>query len=453
MASRPWAELSGVSGLKRLDAKGLATVAVNGLSPEKKEVLRGAFFWLTAFYLIYCARPGDLMPGWGVVPLAKVSGGLAALSLLFSIGRTPRNIGDLPKEAFYLLFLIILLFASALLSPVWKGGALATAVDFSKVFVGFTLTFLLVTTLRRFRRIVFIQSASVAVVSCVALVKGHSVPRLLDVIPGGLYSNPNDLGFAIVLSVPFCLAFLIAARGFVRKVAWAIGIVAMLAALMLTASRAGFIDLIIAGTVLLREFGVKGKRPYLIGGAAFLCLVLFLVVGKDLTVRLNGIVESGSSGEQDSAHASYEERRLLMVKSVDAMVHYPLLGVGPRDFQIYSGVWRDVHASYLQIAVEGGIPVLVLYLLFFFRGFVNLRALGAIKNLDRETVLFFGALKSSLIGFVVGACFAPEAYQFYPYFAVCYTSVLLAITKERQGAQVSATGLLTSPLYYPARSY
>jgi hypothetical protein len=107
----------------------------------------------------------------------------------------------------------------------------------------------------------------------------------------------------------------------------------------------------------------------------------------------------------------------------------------------------------LQIAVEGGIPVLVLYLLFFFRGFANLRALGAFKNLDRETVLFFGALKSSLIGFVVGACFAPEAYQFYPYFAVCYTSVLLAMTKERQGAQVSATGLLTSPLYYPARSY
>jgi hypothetical protein len=32
----------------------------------------------------------------------------------------------------------------------------------------------------------------------------------------------------------------------------------------------------------------------------------------------------------------------------------------------------------------------------------------------------------------VGALFAPEAYQFFPYFAVAYTSVLLAIAKERE---------------------
>ena len=453
MQSRPWTELSGVYGVRRLDAKGPTTVAWKGVSQEKKEVLTGAFFWLTVFYFIYCARPGDLIPAVAVIPLAKVSGGLAALTLLFSIGRSPRDIRDLPKEALYLLVLIILLFASALLSPVWKGGAFETVLDFSKVFVGWTLTFLLVTTVKRLRRIVFVQSASVAVVSCVALVKGHSVPRLEGVIPGGLYANPNDMAFAIVLSIPFCLAFLLTARGFLKRGAWTIGIVVMLAALMVTASRAGFIDLVIAGTVLLRELGVKGKRPYLIAGAAFLCLALLFVVGKDLTVRFHGIVKSGNSVAQDSAHASYEERRVLMVKSFNAIIHYPILGVGPGDFQVYSGIWRDVHASYLQIAVEGGIPVLILYLLFFFRGFANLRVLAGMQNLDDETVLFFGALKSSLIGFVVGACFAPEAYQFFPYFAVCYTSVLLAITKERQRAQVPPTRLLTSPLIYPARSY
>lgn len=450
MPSRPWAELNGVT---RLNANGITTLAVNQPSQGKREVLSGAFFWLTAFYFIYCARPGDLIAAVSVIPLAKVSGGLAALTLLFSIGRTSRGIRDLPKEAFYLLFLIILLFVSALLSPVWKGGAFAMALDFSKVFIGWTLTFLLVTTVRRFRRIVFIQAASVAVVSCVALVKGHSVPRLADVIHGSLYSNPNDMGFAIVLSIPFSLAFLLSARSFVRKGAWAIGIVAMLAALVLTASRAGFIDLVIAGTVLLREFGAKGKRPYLIAGAVFLCLALLLVVGKDLTLRFNGIVKGGNSSEQDSAHASYEERRLLMIKSFDAIVHYPILGIGAGNFQIYSGVWKDVHASYLQIAVEGGIPVLIFYLLFFFRGFANLRAIGRMQNLDNETVLFFGALKSSLIGFMVGACFAPEAYQFFPYFAVCYTSVLLAMAKERDPARAPAPRLLTSPLCYPARSY
>jgi hypothetical protein len=92
-------------------------------------------------------------------------------------------------------------------------------------------------------------------------------------------------------------------------------------------------------------------------------------------------------------------------------------------------MWKDVHASYLEIAADGGIPVLILYLMFFARGFANLGRLKQFE-LDPQAILFRGALQASLVGFVVGACFAPEAYQFFPYFTVCYTSVLLAMSKE-----------------------
>ena len=142
-----------------------------------------------------------------------------------------------------------------------------------------------------------------------------------------------------------------------------------------------------------------------------------------------------------------------MTKAMDAIVHYPILGVGAGDFVVYSGMWRDVHASYLQIAADAGIPALILYLSFFARGFANLRLLNRTKNLNDETILFVGALKSSLIGFVVGACFAPEAYQFFPYFAVCYTSVLLAIVKERDPASIPGAKLLISPFRHSARAY
>jgi hypothetical protein len=400
-------------------------------SPEKKEVLSGAFFWLTAFYFVYCARPADLIPGLGVIPLAKITGALAVVSLFLSIGKTQRKLKHLPREAFYLLFLVILLFVSALLSPVWKGGAFFLVLDFAKVVVAWIATFLLVTSLKRLRRIIFLQSASVALISLAAMVKGHSVPRLEDVI-GGFYSNPNDMAFAIVLSVPYCLAFLLSARSVPRKVAWSLAIAVMTVALMLTSSRAGAIDLFISGVVLLWHFGVKGKRPYLIVGAIVLGVSSLLFAGKDLAVRFNGLFESGNSVEQDSAHESYEERRLLMSKAIDTIARYPVLGVGAGDFVVYSGMWREVHVSYLEIAADGGIPVLILYLMFFSRGFINLRALSNRKDLDDETVLFSGALKSSLVGFVIGACFAPEAYQFFPYFTVCYTSVLWTMTKERQ---------------------
>jgi O-antigen ligase len=113
------------------------------------------------------------------------------------------------------------------------------------------------------------------------------------------------------------------------------------------------------------------------------------------------------------------------------MARYPIFGVGVHNFVVYSGRWKEVHDAYLQMGVEGGIPALILYLLFFWCGFSNLRRLRKMRDLDPEIVLFVGALHSSLIGFIVGAFFAPEAYQFFPYFAVAQTSVIWAIVREQ----------------------
>lgn len=449
MRSRQSAQLAGTSSV------GIATALVRPEtkpSQTKKEVLGLAFFWLSAFYFVYCARPADLIPAFGYLRPAKVTGALAAVSLLLSLGKTPRRLKDLPKEAYHLLLIVVLLFISALFSPVWRGGAFFTTLDFAKVYVVWILTFLLVTTFKRLKKIIFLQSASVAVISSLAIVKGHSVPRLQAVI-GGFYSNPNDMAFAIVLSIPFCLAFLLSAHRFVSKAAWCVGLMVMAAALILTASRAGFIDLVVSGAVMLWCFAVKGKRPYLIVSSVVLLAGLFIVSGKDLTVRFSGMFSVGNSAEQDTAYQSFEERKVLMTKAVDAITYYPFLGVGAGNFVVYSGIWREVHASYLQIAAEGGIPVLILYLLFFGAGFSNLRFLSKASGLDEETVLFIGALKSSLVGFAVGACFAPEAYQFFPYFAVCYSSVLFALIRERAPTAALATKLVMSPFRRSARAY
>jgi O-antigen ligase len=141
----------------------------------------------------------------------------------------------------------------------------------------------------------------------------------------------------------------------------------------------------------------------------------------------------------ETAYDSYEARKYLMAKALEGIEHYPILGLGLGNFQVYSGVWRDVHMTYMQIAVEGGIPSLILYLLFFGRAFGNLKKLLRRPDLDVHTTLFVGGLHSSMIGFVVGALFAPEAYQFFPYFSVAYTSALVAIIREREsGPDLSA---------------
>jgi O-antigen ligase len=342
-------------------------------------------------------------------------------------------------------------------SPIWKGGALSRTIDFSKVCVAWLLTFMLVTSMFRLRRIVFIQTISVVIITAASMIKGHSHPRLEGVI-GGIYSNPNDLAFAIVLSLPFGLAFLVSARGALVKVAWALGMLIMGMALVMTASRAGFITLLVSGAVCLWHFGIRGKRLYLIAAVAFFGMVLLLTLGRPLEHRL--LTLSGQTPGEDAraAAASLQTRKFLMRRAIEGIIHYPVLGVGVRQFDVYSTTWQEVHMAYLQIAVEGGIGALLLYLAFFGRGFFNLRRLRRRRDLSPEMRMFVGALHSSLVGFVVGACFAPEAYQFFPYFTVAYTSVLWKIAEEQDRDQVfhhlpgnqNSTGVL--PRYSLAKS-
>jgi len=406
---------------------------------HKSANLSGAFFWLSAFYFVYCGRPEDWIPGLKYIPLAKITGILALVGLLNSLGRTQRKFKDVPREASYLLAMIGVLVLSALLSPIWKGGALNHTLDFAKVYVVWVLTFLLVTDFSRLRRIIFIQSASVAVICTVSIIIGHSQPRLEGVI-GGIYSNPNDLAFSVVLTLPFCLAFLLTSKRAIHKVAWVVGMLIMALALFMTASRAGFITLMIAGVVCLWHFGVRGRRFSLIAISLLTVAILLAVAGRPLMSRMGAIAGEASTQQQEKAFESYEQRKFLMEKALQGIKEYPILGMGVRNFEVYSGVWHDVHMTYLQIAVEGGIPSLILYLMFFARGFSNLRKLLRRRDLDSQTLLFVGALHSSMVGFVVGALFSPEAYQFFPYFAVAYTAVLVATVSEHDRAGKPAVG-------------
>lgn len=390
---------------------------------------KSGFFWLSAFFFVYCARPEDWFPGLKYIPCAKVTAILAMWGLFTALGKTKRTFKDVPKEGKLLLLLIGLMFISGFLSPIWKGGAINHTIDFSKVWIAWMLTFLLITSFERLRTIIQIQAASVAVICAISIIKGYKQPRLEGVI-GGIYSNPNDLAFAVVLTLPFLLAFLVTSKSVLKKCLWVLGMLIMLAALFLTASRAGFLNLVISGAVTLWHFGIKGKRPALIAGVVLSGVLLLAVAGGKLYDRFQAL--GGDSTTDESAYGSYQDRMYLMERALDGMVHYPLFGLGANNFLTYSLIWHEVHMTYLQMGVEGGIPALIVYLMFIRCGFKNLKVMRKATDLDEHTVLFVGALHSSLIGFVVGACFAPEAYQFFSYFAVAFTATLLQTLKERE---------------------
>jgi len=399
-----------------------------------------AFFCLSAFYLVYCARPEDWLTGVGFLPLAKITSAGAVLAFLFASGKGRRKFRDLPVEGYLLLAIIAILMVSSMLSPIWKGGAISRTMDFAKIWVIWVLTYLLVTDLPRFRRIVYIQAVSVPLISLLSVVKGRHTVRLEGVL-GGIYSNSNDLAFAIALSFPLCLMFCLSTDSRFRKFLWIAGMLAMGSALVMTASRGGLITFACTAVVCLWHFGVRGKRFYLIAATALAGVILFAVSGGALMDRMS-TMWGGNQGrhplEELRAQASLEQRQFLIDRAVEGVKEYPILGIGTRNFETYSTVWLEVHMTYLQIAVEAGIPGLILFLLFFARGFLNLRRLRKRRDLSPELQLFVGALHSVLVGFVIGALFSPEAYQFFPFFAVAYTSALVAYVRENDRTKVAA---------------
>lgn len=413
------------------------------------ERLKGAsasgFFWLSAFYFVYCTRPEDWIRPLGIIPIAKVTALGAMLTFVLGSKQGRRRFRDLPVESHYLLALIGGLVVSSVLSPIWRGGALNRTMEFGKVYIAWALTFLLMTNMRKLRRIVFIQAFSVPILCAIAVLKGHSVARLEGVI-GGIYSNPNDFAFAIVLSYPFCFMFLLTSRG-ARKLYWLFGMLSMAAALVLTASRGGFVTLMATGIVGLWHFGVRGKRRGLVVVTVLVTVLLLAVAGGPLKKRFAAIWSDNPETRQEAnALGSFEDRKYLMERALEGWAHYPILGMGTRNFEIYSLDWHEVHMTYLQIAVEGGIVGLTFYLLFFARGFRNLRALLKRKDLSPDIQMMTWALHSSLIGFVVGALFAPEAYQYFPFFSVAYTSSLYAIVGEQDRAKIAAGEIPGAPV-------
>ncbi len=380
---------------------------------------------LLLFIVVYCARPGDWIPWLSDVPLAIISGALTLLALMFSFRQFRHS---LPREVVYLILLVGQLLLAAVLSSVWRGGAVKTTFDFSKVLIIVIAITVAVNTYKRLRLLIVVQAASVAMIAVVAIVKGRLLLGRLEGMLGGNYSNPNDLALAIVISLPLCLALLFLTRNRVLKVAWALALLMMVYAVFLTGSRGGFLSLIVVAAVCLWEFAIRGRRYYLLVLAALAGVILWESAGGMLAGRLNGTFNSDE--DVASAYGSAQARQELFWRSVEVTTEHPLFGVGPGNFQVVSGSWHVTHNSFTEMSSEGGVPALILYALILWSGFTNLRAAKRLARGQIESRLLARAFRASLAGFVVGSCFASVAYQFFPYFLVTYTTALLLIAKE-----------------------
>ena len=400
-----------------------ASSAVYTQPIAKRRSFGVAYASLILFMLVYCARPEDWIPGVGHIPLAKVTGLIVILTGLVSLGQSQRR---LPRETFYLLLFTACLWFSVPFSPVWKGGAFWAAFEFTKVVPVIFIMILAVTTVGRLRRLIFVQTACVVVISCVTIWKAETLYGRLKGVLNGNYSNSNDLAIQIVLCLPFCLVFLLRARNPVRKVAWGLAMLCMSYGVFLTGSRGGFIAWAVVIGMCIWQFGIRGRRRWLLV-LAVVGVLLMGFVGGAVVSRFSAIT---SAQNDATAYASAQDRKQLFLLALVETAKHPLLGIGVGDFPVISGMWMQDHNIFTQISAEVGIPALVLFMMILVRSFRNLREARRGETSRSEQMMWAQGLYASLVGLVVATTFAPDAYQYFVYLLLSYPSALVLIHGE-----------------------
>jgi len=384
---------------------------------------------LVTFSVLYYFRPEDFIPGLNYIPMARIAGGIGAIAL--AVGMMSGARAKVPHVV-KILWLLLLQMALCVPFALWPGGAFSRVFEsFDKAVIVAMLIGMTVVTTWELRKLLWIQVGAVAMVTVASILLRNFRDGRLEGIQKSILENPNDLAISIAISFPLGLAFMLHARGF-RKVVWGIALLFMALGVVLTYSRSGLLALILSLTVCVWEYGIKGKRRFIVVVTA-----VGLVIGLGAamsTAHYRARVESIFLGniEGSGDKGSLEARKALLKKSLMVAATHPLFGVGPGCFILVDEGWVVAHNSYTELAAEAGFPALFLFLWAVGASLKNIaqaRKSTRYKD-DPEFRLFTQALWAGIVAYLAGACFASTEYNLYPYFMMAYTCAMVRISAQ-----------------------
>jgi putative inorganic carbon (hco3(-)) transporter len=323
-----------------------------------------AFFGLCAFILIVYANPGNWFDGLEDFAFAKIAAGLslAALGASWLLYGRRLTVGGVQGKALLLLFALVGLSAAW---SFWPSFTFDTFTDGLKYLAIFMLVVNTVDSEERLATTVRVVAvASVIPALGAAWSHGHGEHLVEGDRAGwiGIFANPNDLAYHLVIGVAMALAASAAAGTRLRKLGWLALLAPLGYGLMLTQSRTGmFAGLAVGFVFLLRS---AGKRVPLVLGVAFVLGVLFMMSPSNpWRTRTDAAT---AYGEDASARGRMDAWRT----GINIVKDRPFSGVGAGAFMIAwpeyapgdAGEVRSEHNTYIQLVSELGLPALFLFL-------------------------------------------------------------------------------------------
>ena len=353
------------------------------LNPPRVVTGGVAFGGLLVFLFLVYSNPGNWFDGLEDIGFAKIAAGfaLAALGCSWLLYGRRLTVGGLPGVALCSLF--VLVGFSALWSY-WPRFTADTFVDGLK----YLAIFLLVVNLVDSRRRLHLLVSAFAIASLIPTFGGlSSWARGEHLVDGdrvgwiGVFANPNDLAYYLVIGIAMSLTARDAdARRWVRA-SYLLMTVPMGVVLLLTQSRGGMLA---AGAVLFLWVLRSARRaPAIFGVALALTCVLMLGPADVFSRRMQS---SQSHGEDISARGRLDAWRTGM----NIAAERPMTGVGAGAFMIAwpdfapgdAGPARTGHNTFIQLVSELGFPGLLLFCFGLFTGILGVQRATRVPELS-----------------------------------------------------------------------
>ena len=411
--------------------------------PTRNQMLkRGhglSFAGLFLFTVVVYFRPYELFSwlSWAT-SMAFV---IAMLTLVVYVPTQLGMEGNITYRPRDVNLVLLLLLMAALSVPLSFDRTIAwnAFTEYLKVVVMFIVMVNVVRTEKRLKAILLLALITSCVISAAAVNDFRMGIFLRDLARnrikgsgGNLFDNPNDLALHLVTMVPLAFGMLLGSRGGLKKLFFAGSAVLIIAGVVATFSRGGFVGLVCVGAVLAWRLSKSNK--FLIAAGLPITLLLFLLLAP------GGYTSRITSTSDDSGMARREELK----RSLFVAIHHPLFGVGMNNYILYSDVNHATHNAYTEVASEMGFPAMVIYILFMITPLKGVRRISRETSATRRRSQYYYlavGLEASLIGYMVCSFFLSVAYLWYVYYlvgyAICFRRLYEASQVEESGHAAS----------------
>jgi O-antigen ligase len=402
-------------------------------------------FW--AFLLIAVGRIGELIPGLGSFPLAKIT---LALPLVIGFVQRKRLPGlavrarPIARTAMWLAVLAVLLTPVS----VWPGASFAFLyLQLPVLAATVSIAYVMSRSWRSVRGTLLALVIAGTILAGAAL-SGYSGRRA---VTDTMY-DPNDLAYLLVTVFPLAVGFLVTSKT-VRSRAVHLGVAAtLLIALLLTQSRGGFLGLLaVVGFMIFVPIRApetragnaprkrRGKIGLLVGVAALSALV-WSQLPQNARERFSTLLHLSHDYNLDPTDVT--ARGQIWKRGIEATVARPI-GYGPDTFPMvdwkYGGHFYAPHNSFIQLAVELGIVGLFLLLRMYalaLRGLQHARrhliTRKSLSNDQEEQVVFARMLQCSLVANAIAGFFLTMAYASVLWTIVGVCMAVMALTEHAE---------------------